>query len=117
MAQAKSDEVVADPQDTLAVLKAAEEWLSDPERWTQGYYWRGADGCIVVEASDVHQTCATGALALVAGLRPWNYDHTPAFDALWEATVGHPGVVNDERGYDAVMEGYRKAIEAIEAKR
>lgn len=104
-----------DPSNTLAVLKAAEEWLSDESHWTQGKYWQNAEGrglWISGERDQVTSTCLDGALGYVCGrvtapphvvraLRPMFFGDNLAF-------------VNDNYGYDRIMAGLRKAIEVLE---
>ncbi len=108
-----------DPTDTLAVLKAAREWLSDPARWTQRVHFRDADGGLVCDPSNAAQACAEGALVIAAGLgdqeswRPIN----PARRAFEDAAGGHAApYVNDRCGYKAVLVAYDKAIAKLESE-
>lgn len=108
-----------DPTDTLAVLKAAEEWLSDPAHWTTGTCWRTAeDRELTNDREAVAKTCLIGACSLVAGAQynaGWpdaTYSHL--FEALGGISLGQ---VNDgPNGYNRVMAGLRKAIETLEAQ-
>jgi hypothetical protein len=116
-----------DADDALAILKAAEEWLSDPEHWTQELYWRNADDLSTDDRACVTKTCAEGALGLVSGAkRP--FPPTGAREALATALValgeedkvtsGTILRVNDDNpdGYARIMAGLRKAIETLEAE-
>jgi hypothetical protein len=111
------------PDDTLAVLRAAEEWLSDPEHWTIKACWRRADGSVLAMdvgaigpsiVSNCAKTCAVGALGLVTG----GYWPERAADALFAVFPGEGTVpVNDgHRGYERIMAGLRRAIEQLEVE-
>lgn len=102
-----------DPTDTLAVLKAAESWLSHPEHWTHGcYIRRDRDGRVA-------QTCATGALFHVMQCSDEVVDG-PAY-RTWTRALGKAwslSAVNDgPDGYARIMAGLRKAIEDLEVER
>jgi hypothetical protein len=109
-----------DPTDTLAVLKAAEEWLSDPEHWTTGAYWRAADDCVARSVDEVARTCAVGALSYVVGARVgtgWPGRPYAALAAALGAKRDMSAINDEPGGYPKVMAGLRKAIEALEAAR
>ena len=111
-----------DPADTLAVLKAAEEWLSNPRRWARGWYWLDARGGMVEDnRRDVAKCCAVGALIFVAGGE--TVDDGP-LDAVLALAAGlgcerdQLAHVNDgPDGYARIMAGLRTAIETLEAER
>lgn len=108
-----------DPTDTLAVLKAAEEWLRDPQHWTANACWRGARGYAVGCRDAVTQTCIVGALSYVAGADEGVKWPQGPYEALAEALGVKCDVsaINDmPGGYARVMAGLRKAIETLEAK-
>lgn len=106
---------VAQTPSTLAVLKAAEAWLSDPKRWTQGAYWHDCDGHLVLRRDEVVSTCAVGALTIGAALSDPR-DYPPAaYAALNDAAHAAIILVNDEPdGYARVMAAYRRAITKLE---
>lgn len=106
---------IVDPSDTLAVLRAAEAWLSDPEHWTQRELWRDRHNLAVGSRGLVHCTCALGALSYVAGATFPEYYPLNAFEALRAGFVRGVSLINDRCGHEAVMVGYRKAIEKLEA--
>jgi hypothetical protein len=100
--------------DTLAVLKAAREWLSDPQHWTGYLYWEGADGLGVDTPGDVRRTCAVGALSLASGAERWSCN-PPGTDVLRSALGGSSPVKVSEGqdGYDRILAGYDKAIATL----
>lgn len=101
-----------DPKDTLAVLVAAEAWLSDPNHWTQGEAWRDKYGQPVdyrFQRHIVTQTCAVGALAYVSDCS----QPRGALDALCRALSARSiAEINDQPdGYGRIMDGLRRAID------
>jgi hypothetical protein len=115
---------VVDPTDTLAVLKAAREWLSDPEHWTTETFWRDVNGHAITPSwgyprDAVYCACAEGALGLV-DLTPRGdprvcSQHGPR-DALAAALGRTIPYANDELGYAYVLEGFDKAIAQLESE-
>lgn len=120
------DEAVADEaqtsSSTLAVLKAAEAWLSDPARWTTGSFSRDARGHglgvagISRRRHDVSSTCAVGAIML--NTRIYGSTYNSAIDAL-QAELGERTIpsVNDYDwdAYQQIMAAFRRAITKLEA--
>lgn len=103
------------PHDTLAVLRAAREWLGDPDRWTTDIAWRDCNDSHAADRESVAKTCALGALMLttVSGVAP-----DAAQDALRRALGTHSIVeVNDEYadGYARILAGFDAAIAELEA--
>jgi hypothetical protein len=119
-----------DPTDTLAVLKAAEEWLSDPAHWTQKAFGRNYRNQPVLDASKAHCTCMLGALAYVSGearlssgswravavIRNQLRTSTRRYGAMQTARDLIADVNDGPDGYNRVMAGLRKAIETLEAQ-
>jgi hypothetical protein len=107
-----------DPTDVLAVLEAAREWLSDPEHWTQGAFFRDASGHEAMRCDNAVCTCGQGAMALVAGI---NITESlgpleACFDAVAEVAGSALPYLNDHVGYEAVLAAYDEAI-ATERRR
>ena len=115
-----------DPSDTLAVLKAAREWLSDPTHFTQaGYYWSDGERPTDDRAA-VRCTCVEGAMCLVAGIGEAT-DGPPAAGLALEVALAAiedkprecvcTVTVNDAPdGYERIMAGLAKAIADLEAE-
>lgn len=109
--------IPVDPTDTLAVLKAAEEWLSDPARWTRGVDWRDEFGDQTCDRLGVACCCVTGALTYVTGADGVCAVPETAYHALMAALGGPVPSANDgPNGYEIVMAGLRKAIETLESR-
>lgn len=103
------------PYDTLAVLKAAKDWLSDPDHWTTQEAWRATNGRATAYRREVAKTCVYGAGALVSR----GYGTPDGFIVALEDALGAsaPKVNDGPDGYPKVMAGLRKAIETLEAER
>lgn len=82
---------------TLDVLKGARELLSDPEKWTQGWYARDAEGRPADDGNDPRAVCwcIWGACEKVAG--DWSKTHG-ATQALDSCAGGHAPTLNDAAG-------------------
>ncbi len=110
--------LVTDPSDTLAVLRAAREWLDDPAHWTTRSDWRNATRQPVYTRSEVASTCAVGALSLVAGVAPRAPAISRSLAALKAQTARLVTTVNDGfDGYPRILAAYDQAIAALEAER
>lgn len=104
-----------DPQDALATLKAAEEWLSKPEHWTDLTWWvaNGTGRVYDVESIDyVCRTCLDGAFFYVCGQEP-GMEILPAWTEV-KRVVGTDPIALNSRGYDATMVGLRQTIKTLE---
>jgi hypothetical protein len=104
---------IVDPNDTLGVLKAAAEWLSDESHWQRNNYWNA------VNRENVTATCLYGALAYVSGGLHGG-DSPPMADVALEDGFREmglelPAALNDDEGYEAVMSGLKKVIEKLES--
>lgn len=111
---------IVDPLDTLGVLRAVEAWLSDPEHWTTGKFWRDQWGMGTIRREEVAQTCAVGAV--LATTDGWSQGDWPyvALGALVRALGDGESVssVNDgPDGYARIMAGLRRCIESLEQDR
>jgi hypothetical protein len=115
-----------DANDTLAVLKAAEAWLSDPEHFAQHWYGYDASGRAVTNPKYVVQTCVNGAICLVMGSPTVGDAPDEKIEPLRRALteLGYMSryggfselKVNDgPDGYNRIMAGLRRAIETLEA--
>lgn len=100
-------------KDALTVLREARELISDPKRWTTGFFAKDADGRDVWwDYSGAVCWCAIGALNKVAGAPE---PHTAARKALRigsERAFGEtdPTLVNDGLGHVAVLRMFDAAI-------
>lgn len=111
-----------DPTDTLAVLKAAEDWLRDSAHWTTEVLWRDENDSVLAKTATeavpslvgaCARTCASGALVLMAGgILP--FGAIRALDAVL-APVGIVTTNDGPNGHARIMAGLRRAIEAVEA--
>jgi hypothetical protein len=101
---------------TLDVLRAAREYISDPARWTQGIIGR-SDG----------SRCAVGALKDAAGHGPKSVGwHSPpsgcgaavtgAYAALERVAGEPPPLFNDSHTHAEVLAAFDRAIAVEEAK-
>jgi hypothetical protein len=107
---------------TLAVLKATEAWLSDPERWTTGAFALDAEGNelgsagIRLQRHNVRSACGVGAIMLNTSSM-CDSPYYSAVDALREELGDRPITkVNDgPDGYKRIMAGLRRAITKLEA--
>lgn len=91
-------------------LIAARELISDPAKWTTGYYARTANGqCTNSENPDAVCWCAFGALWKVSNSRSnsANLLETAANHLFHEDVV----TVNDVMGHEAILKVYDLAIE------
>lgn len=88
-------------------LKAAKALIDSPEKWTQGEYWRDAEGNSVDRPVDAACMCSMGALLATpgpAGPVACNY--------LMEACNDQCVVeFNDTHSHAEVMQMWDKAIE------
>jgi hypothetical protein len=94
--------------EVTALLKRARRRISDPQRWTQGFAAREADGMPVCpQDDDAASWCAVGSLrveALLAG------DVGRAYNRLYAAAGKAPEDVNDDEGHAPVLEMFDEAI-------
>jgi hypothetical protein len=102
------------------VLRAARERISDPERWTTGYYARNAYGDEVVANSPAAcQWCAVGAVLAETDLDLGLSLHLSPLAKAAKEYLDRAGPVldvNDDRGHAATLELYEQAIELAEAE-
>lgn len=107
-------------EQTISVLRAARELISDPARWTQDVMARDRDG---VELRDGYDTgavcfCAEGAIEHITG-HDLGFAH-PALAALVVAVreLGEGGVTpagyNDSHSHPEVVALFDRAIVALE---
>ena len=100
--------------DTREILIQAREWLSNPDHWTRG-----------IRENALGQTCAIGAINRACGVsnqdlpyvQPENREALSALGSVidkycsrMEEKIYH---LNDEAGYECVMEAFDAAIEKL----
>jgi hypothetical protein len=90
---------------TLDVLRAAREYISDPSRWSQGWY------------DDGGAVCAIGAVNVAMGRQPDCGEISEAEEALRSAVSGDSVVdFNDSHSHAEVLAVFHRAIAVEEAK-
>lgn len=105
----------------MEILKAAKERISDPERWTRGWFARNGAGHRV-EASSPNAVCYCAAGSLYAEeaipLRADIVelaDGRPAFECLISAAAPRTiSYINDHDGHAATLAMFDRAIQLAE---
>lgn len=102
---------------TVEVLEAARDLISQPERWTQGVYARSAtDVPSDVESMEACKFCSVGAVLRVCGLASRD-----AMSPGQRALVALGGVThilrfNDKHTHSEVLDAFNKAIGRAKAE-
>jgi hypothetical protein len=104
---------------SIELLKAARDLISDPAHHTTKAFARNGEGrrvTLLGNDPDAVCWCAVGAIQCLARNR---YDRREAIKALDDVALDIFGVsivaVNDDRGHEAVMRVYDRAIEMAAA--
>ncbi len=100
------------PSSTVETLERVRELLSDPNRWTQGFFARNAEGAGIgidgIKADKAAAFCILGALFRVDG--PYGFPAEEAIrNALPRGVQGIPDY-NDSRRHRSVLKLLDKAI-------
>ena len=108
--------------ETKEILQKARDLITDPAKWTTGFFARDVEGRI--QAANKESTvcwCAWGAIQKVVGSDTFKrMDNLHLWDTLWNAT-GEPDYgsashviwsYNDNHTHEEVLAVFDKAIEA-----
>ena len=96
--------------DTLEILKAGRELISDPARWTQGAFARNETGESIFADEGAIRFCSIGAISKVCGKRCVSKF---ACEVLGGFNVA---LFNDTHTHAEVLAMWDRAIAAEEAK-
>jgi hypothetical protein len=107
-----------DRPDAVTVARDVRALISDPDRWTTCAYARTAIGtkCAPLDPQAV-QWCALGAVVRIADdARLERMIAGALCTAAADLGIGYgsPASINDQRGHDAVLKMYDRAIELLE---
>lgn len=98
------------------ILRAARARISDPKKWTTGFFAKSAEGSFVAAQSNRAVCwCALGALLAEAKDSDQRYTGQFLFRASQDLFEEEdPTMVNDALGHAAVLQMYDAAIAAAE---
>lgn len=99
----------------IEILRDARLTLSDPKKWTKGAYARDSEGKALAFPDSEEASCWCGVGAIWRQKQPLTGGHLPsALKQLYPNRTITLSIVNDDCGYEAVLEVLDRAIELAE---